>query len=146
MLRTNDLSSLINPADSLLTQLLHVCKQLCACSDEELQTQLHQLAFAQPEQLVQPVRLLLHSSQYIQQQVASIPALPNSAPATTPASVLSAREQEILALLAQGYTMPQIGEKLFISPATVNNHCARMREKLGLKGRNILILFAISRI
>ncbi|MEJ7666096.1 MAG: helix-turn-helix transcriptional regulator [Hymenobacter sp.] len=48
----------------------------------------------------------------------------------------------MLALLTKGHTLPQIGDKLFISPATVNNHCARMREKLGLRGRNALMRYA----
>lgn len=136
----------LSPADaatSLLGQLLRLCQQLQACSDEEIQAQLHQLPFTQPERLVQPVRLLLHSSQYIQQQVA--PALLASMPAVAPASVLSVREREILALLALGNTMPQIGDKLFISPATVNNHCARIREKLELRGRNALTVYALNK-
>ena len=57
--------------------------------------------------------------------------------------LLSAREREVLALLARGCTLPQIGAALFISPATVNNHCARMREKLGLKGSKALLRFAM---
>ena len=94
---------------------------------------------------MQPVRLLLHSSQYIRQQRAPL-APATTAPAPAPTSVLSAREQEVLALLAQGLTMPQIGDKLFISPATVNNHCARMREKLGLRGRNALMGYVTEKI
>lgn len=58
-------------------------------------------------------------------------------------SLLSSREREVLALLALGYTLPRIGQKLFISPATVNNHCARMREKLELRGRNALVAYAM---
>ncbi|MEJ7666095.1 MAG: hypothetical protein WKG07_44560 [Hymenobacter sp.] len=72
--------------------MLRLCEQLGACSDEEIQAHLHQLTFAQPEQLVQPVRLLLHSSQYIRQrQVASIPAA--SSPRQPPYSY-SARGSE----------------------------------------------------
>ncbi|KUG06288.1 helix-turn-helix transcriptional regulator [Solirubrum puertoriconensis] len=59
--------------------------------------------------------------------------------------VLSTRELEVLRLLAKGYTQQQVAEELFISPTTVNNHCARMREKLGLRGRNALLTFAFSR-
>ena len=57
---------------------------------------------------------------------------------------LSAREREILLHLAQYKTMNQIAECLFISPVTVNNHQARMREKLDLKGRYRLLHFALS--
>ena len=120
-------------------------EKLHTCSDEELQNQLQQLAFAQPERLVPLLRLLLLSNRYLQQHppLAEAAGTP-LASAELLATRLSTREQEVLALLAQGYTLPQIGEKLFISPATVNNHCARMREKLGIKGRNSLITYCIN--
>ncbi len=57
---------------------------------------------------------------------------------------LSAREREILLRLAQYKTMNQIAACLFISPTTVNNHKARMSEKLNLKGRYRLLRFAQS--
>ena len=132
-----------NPTANSLAQLLQLCQQLHACSDDELASQLHQLAYAQPNLLVQPVRLLLHSSQYLRQQLGA-PEAATSTPALPTSSLvlLSPRECEVLILLAQGHTMPRIAEKLFISPATVNNHCARMREKLGLRGRNALLKYA----
>lgn len=132
-------------ADNSLAQLLQLSQHLHRYSDEDLQAQLYQLAFVQAERLVPVLRLLLHNSQYLQQQLGVAEALVlvpvQPQPASSP---LSLREQEISALLAQGYTLPQIGEKLFISSATVNNHCARMREKLGLRGRNALISFSIA--
>ena len=132
------------PIVNSLAQLLQLCQQLHACSDEELQNQLHQLAYAQPERLVYPVRLLLHGSQYLRQQLGALKAVAAAPapPAPSPA-LLSTREREVLSLLAKGYTMPRIAEKLFISPATVNNHCTRMREKLRLRGRNALLKFAV---
>ena len=131
------------PASSALAQLLQICQQLHVCSDKELQDQLRQLACQQPEQLVQPVRFLLHSSQYVDQQLGALAAsTATSAPAAPSTVLLSVREREVLSLLAEGYTMPRIAEKLFISPATVNNHCARMRVKLGLQGRNALVMYA----
>ena len=57
---------------------------------------------------------------------------------------LSAREREILLHLAQYKTMNQIAESLFISPVTVNNHKARISEKLNLKDRYRLLHFALS--
>lgn len=139
MLETKDPPPCLNVAGNQVAQLLHLCEQLHTCSDEELWAQLQQLAFAHPEHLVQSVRLVLHSSKYISQQRAASPA-----PAKTAALALSAREKEILTLLGQGYTLPRIGERLFISPATVNNHCARMREKLGLQGCKSLTVYALS--
>lgn len=48
---------------------------------------------------------------------------------------LSARELEVLALLAQGLSDREIGDALFISHRTVNGHVARMFEKLGINSR-----------
>lgn len=130
--------------DNSLAQFLQLSKRLIAYSDEELHAQLHQLAFGQPEYLVPVLRLLLHSGQYLQQHLNLEAAATKPVPAAPPKPLLTPREKEITALLAQGYTLPQIGEQLFISSATVNNHCARMREKLGLQGRNSLITYAIN--
>ncbi|MFW6250018.1 MAG: LuxR C-terminal-related transcriptional regulator [Alkalispirochaetaceae bacterium] len=50
-------------------------------------------------------------------------------------SPLSAREQEVLALIAEGRSNKEIGSALFISLATVKWHSARIYEKLGVKNR-----------
>ena len=45
---------------------------------------------------------------------------------------LTAREQEVMVLLAEGLSSPQVAEKLFISPKTVENHRANIMRKLGI--------------
>lgn len=57
--------------------------------------------------------------------------------------VLSAREQEVLALTAEGFSAREIGEKLFISPKTVDTYRSRIMEKLGLSHRSELVRFAL---
>lgn len=56
---------------------------------------------------------------------------------------LSEREREILVILARGYSTRQIAELLKISPKTVDFHCARIMNKLGLKGRVALAKYAL---
>ena len=56
---------------------------------------------------------------------------------------LSAREQEVLALTAEGFSSREIGEKLFISPKTVDTYRARIMEKLQLNHRSELVRFAL---
>jgi DNA-binding NarL/FixJ family response regulator len=57
--------------------------------------------------------------------------------------LLSRREKEILALIAEGYTNPQIAEKLFVSPFTVDSHRKNLLAKLGVKNTAMLIRFAV---
>lgn len=56
---------------------------------------------------------------------------------------LSSREQEVLALTAEGYSSREIGEKLFISPKTVDTYRSRIMKKLGLNHRSELVRFAL---
>jgi DNA-binding NarL/FixJ family response regulator len=56
---------------------------------------------------------------------------------------LTAREKEILTLIAQGLSNQQIAEKLFISIKTVQTHRAHILEKLGLHDRTELVRYAI---
>ena len=48
---------------------------------------------------------------------------------------LTRREQEVLALLCQRLTDPEIAARLFISPRTVSSHVANMLTKLGAANR-----------
>jgi len=48
------------------------------------------------------------------------------------ASLLTPREREVVDLLADGLEYKQIADRLNISPNTVNNHLAHVREKLGV--------------
>ena len=56
---------------------------------------------------------------------------------------LSSREQEVLALTAEGFSSREIGLKLFISPKTVDTYRARIMDKLGLTHRSELVRFAL---
>ncbi len=56
---------------------------------------------------------------------------------------LSQREREVLQLLAMGYTNQQIADKLYLSVKTVETYKARLKEKLGLRGRAELVRYAI---
>lgn len=57
--------------------------------------------------------------------------------------VLSRREKEVLELIAEGYTNPQIAEKLFISPFTVDSHRKNLIAKLNVKNTATLIRIAV---
>ena len=55
---------------------------------------------------------------------------------------LTAREQEILRLLAEGLSSKEIAQKLFISPKTVENHRANIMNKLDLHSTLELVRYA----
>jgi len=57
---------------------------------------------------------------------------------------LSAREQEILQLVADGLTTSQIADKLFTSPRTVETHRQNIMEKTGAKNTAALVKIAVS--
>ena len=56
---------------------------------------------------------------------------------------LTDREQAVLRLVAAGYTAPEIGEQLFISPKTVDTYKQRVNENLGLQHRNDYVTVAL---
>ena len=58
-------------------------------------------------------------------------------------ALLSAREREVLAQTAQGFSSTEIGQRLFISPKTVDTYRARIMEKLRLNHRSELVRFAL---
>jgi DNA-binding NarL/FixJ family response regulator len=56
--------------------------------------------------------------------------------------LLSAREREVMQLLARGYTYREIGGRLFISVKTVESHASNVLRKLQLSNRNELTRWA----
>ena len=60
-------------------------------------------------------------------------------------AVLTPREREVLTLTASGISAPEIGRRLFLSPATVKTHLQRSYEKLGVDDRAAAVAEAIRR-
>jgi DNA-binding NarL/FixJ family response regulator len=58
------------------------------------------------------------------------------------ADPLTEREREVLQLVGRGYAYKQVGEKLFISPKTVENHVRNILDKLHLDRKQELIRYA----
>ena len=64
-------------------------------------------------------------------------------PAGSRSEQLSARETEVLALVARGLTNAQIARRLYLSEATVKTHLLRACAKLGVSGRTAAVTRAI---
>jgi DNA-binding CsgD family transcriptional regulator len=63
------------------------------------------------------------------------PGAPTEAPDRSPMFSLTAREQEVLVLLAEGMTNTHLAEVLFISERTANRHVSNIFTKLGVHNR-----------
>jgi DNA-binding NarL/FixJ family response regulator len=61
---------------------------------------------------------------------------------TVDVSVLTPREQEVLALIGRGANNSEIGETLVVSEATVKTHVGRVLMKLGLRDRVHAVIYA----
>lgn len=58
---------------------------------------------------------------------------------------LSAREREVLTLIAEGGSIPAIAKQLYLAPSTVKTHVQRLYEKLGVGDRAAAVAEAMRR-
>ena len=92
-------------------------------------------------ELVKAVRLAAQGRTYLQPDLGARMA---SEPADVPDD-LSARELEILRLIALGHTNIEIAEQLLISVRTVESHRSHIQQKLHLAKRSELVRYALER-
>jgi DNA-binding NarL/FixJ family response regulator len=97
--------------------------------------------------LVEACRAALRGEPFVYPQAvaALIREYVERSPDELPEDPLTARESEVVKLIAEGLTSREIGETLFISEKTVERHRANVLEKLGLKDRVALTRYAIRR-
>ena len=105
---------------------------------------------AEPDEIASAVRVVAAGEALIEPSitrrlietfVAARPGVPAGA-AARGIEQLTDREREILTLVARGLNNDQIGERLFISPATVKTHLARIMAKLDAHDRAQLVVRA----
>ena len=95
-------------------------------------------------ELINAIHAVLSGKKYISDTVRDeIPYGTKLDEGVAPHLTLSQREIEVLALLAAGKSVGEIGETLSISPKTVSTYRARMLEKLQLENTAQLIQYAL---
>jgi DNA-binding NarL/FixJ family response regulator len=99
------------------------------------------------EHLIQTVRLVAGGNMVIDPQLVMALAdeLSRTGERDRRAESLTAREIEVLQLLAFGHTNKNIADQLFISPDTVKTHLEHIFEKLGASDRTAAVAEALRR-
>ena len=102
----------------------------------------------EPAELLQAVRIVAAGEALLAPSVTrrlieefAIRPDPNRTPPSA-LEVLTAREREVLALVARGSSNGEIAAELYISPATAKTHVSRIMMKLGARDRAQLVVTA----
>ncbi|MGN6371516.1 MAG: response regulator [Solirubrobacteraceae bacterium] len=94
---------------------------------------------AEPAELLQAFRLAVEGRNYLHPRLGAAIATSDDASA---GGVLSDREREVVRLIANGHTNPEIAEQLHVAERTVKTYRARAVEKLGFSSRAELTAYA----
>jgi two-component system, NarL family, response regulator NreC len=95
---------------------------------------------AEPSELLQAFRLAVAGGNYLHPRLGAQMAAGEDAPSEGVA--LSEREREVIRLIANGYTNPQIADQLHVAERTVKTYRARAIEKLGFSSRAEITAYA----
>jgi DNA-binding NarL/FixJ family response regulator len=98
------------------------------------------------DELVTAIKRVSDGETYFSQQIRIELASPNVEPdemMVLQREKLTDRENEVLHYLVKGLSAPEIAEKMFISPRTVEGHRASLISKTGTKNVVELVIFAI---
>jgi DNA-binding NarL/FixJ family response regulator len=101
-----------------------------------------------PEELITAIRTVLRDEVFVSQRMSvrilSSASKQAGANAGTPEDQLTDRELEVLRLFGNGWSTEEIGQKLCLSPKTVDVHRANIKMKLGLRTTPEFLRFAIN--
>lgn len=101
----------------------------------------------EPRELIAKIESLLERTRRINSEIVSL--LQQSNPAPAPAALadppplpLTPAEEKVFWEVVRGYTNKQVGDRLFVSPRTVQTHLSNILNKLQLENRAQLVRFA----
>jgi two-component system response regulator NreC len=93
------------------------------------------------DELVEAVRRVASGGTYLNPQLGA--RIAREPPAPRPPGGLSAREVEVLRMIAMGHTNAEIADQLDLSTRTVDSHRARIQQKLALTSRAAIVRYAL---
>jgi DNA-binding NarL/FixJ family response regulator len=96
---------------------------------------------ANGEELSEAIEAAHRGRMYISMEAAQTIARPVATQPELP--ILTSREKEVLALIAEGMTNNEIAEKLFISPLTVDSHRKNLLAKFGVKNTAAMVKYGM---
>ncbi len=94
-----------------------------------------------PEELVKAIQKILSGHKYISPSI--MDKLADNFSDKLPHELLSDREYEVFALIAIGKTVTNIADELSLSVKTVSTYRSRIYEKMNMKSRTELTIYAI---
>lgn len=96
------------------------------------------------DEIVSTIKLAANGETALSPEVAAALLVEAAKPAPAQADpIISRREEEVLQLVADGYSTPEVAEKLFISVKTVKNHLASAYQKLDSADRTQAVVRAL---
>lgn len=96
------------------------------------------------DEMAKAIRTVVKGEKYLSAEIAQRLAISSiESTGSSLFDLLSKREMQILLMLSEGMTVPDIANKLFLSAKTVNGHRYRMFDKLGVKNDVELIFLAM---
>jgi two-component system, NarL family, response regulator NreC len=102
-----------------------------------------------PSELVHAVRQVIQGQRFLSPQLSerliSAYIQTSDKTAVDPYETLTDREREVLQMVSEGLSTPEIARRLSISPRTAELHRGRMMNKLGLRNQTDLIRYALKR-
>lgn len=103
------------------------------------------LKHCEPEEILKSLREVILGRQYVAEQLAGtmLEATHGRLKESAPTLALTAREREVLQLLAEGMAVKEIAASLDLSPRTVEFHRYNITDKLGLKTVAELTRYAV---
>ncbi len=96
---------------------------------------------ANGEELSEAIEAAYRGRMYMSMEAALTIARPVATQPELP--ILTSREKEVLALIAEGMTNNEIAEKLFISPLTVDSHRKNILAKFGVKNTAAMVKYGM---